>query len=321
MYFCEACVAQYALCAHLMLERKVLAILFIYVNICFAETMNEEQIKRLLKDNVNSMNDYTEEEIRSIAGIYYKKNKSVICKHFGFFTRTCELEDNCLSLLCERYRSQCYIKKNLVECRFKFGKGKILVPLEFVALMEMMLKKDCKDIGLFRKPSCIVDSRDSQRVLMRAVERGDSLESILKKLSRYDPIILSGNFKYVLSNFPCTIFPSKFLSSVLKITAVEDDDEKYILSKYVLLKMPRENRSILEAITKFFEIVHDITTSGGVNYVGNLDLKGYGTVIMPNLFLNNEKNISFRDLMDLADYAGYLIVNFRNLIDITEIQS
>ena len=283
--------------------------------------MNEPRVEQLLKINVNSMNDYTEEEIYSIAKIYYEKNKSVICKHLGFFTRMCELEENCLSLLCRGYRGQYYINKNPAECRFKFGRGRIFVPLEFVALMEVMLKKDCKAIGLFRKPSCIVDSRESQSVLVNAVEEGDSLDTILKKLDMYDPTILSGNFKYILSSSPCTIFPPKFLNSILKITAIENEEEKYVLSKYILLKMPKSNRSILEAITKFFEIVHDITTSGGVNYVGNLDLKGYGTVIMPNLFLCNEKTVSVRDLTDLADYAGYLIINFKNLVDVTEIEN
>ncbi|KAL0266029.1 UNVERIFIED_CONTAM: hypothetical protein PYX00_011746 [Menopon gallinae] len=285
------------------------------------ETMNEQQIEQLLKNNVNSMNDYTEEEIKSIARRYYKNNKGVICKHLGLYTRKCELEDGILSFFCERYRKQSHIERKLVECRFKFGKGSVLVPMEFVALMEVMLKKNCKDIGLFRKPSCVADSQESLNVLIRSVERGDSLETILRKLNRYNPTILSGNFKYALSNFPCTIFPPKFLNSVLKITTVEDEEEKYILSKYILLKMPRVNRSILEAITKFFEIVHDITTNGGVNYVGNLDLRGYGTVIMPDLFLSSEKNLSFRDLTDLAEYAGYLIVNFKKLIDVAEIQS
>lgn len=283
--------------------------------------MNEERIQKMLENKIRSMNDCTGAELKQITKAFYEKNKDVICKNLGFFTRRYKLEGKnlfCMNFGCRRNKSRKYED---VECRIKYGGEKLFIPLDFAVLLETLIQKDCKDVGLFRKPSNAIESQKCKDAFLEILEQDYTFDKMVDKLKRYDPLTISGSFQGLFSNFDSAIFPQNFLGAVLAAAFIEDPNEKFILTKYVLLKLPKRKRSVLEALAKFFEIMHEITTNSGVNYEGNLDLKGYGIIAMPSLFLKDNKGLGFSELSGLAEFTGYTFIQFRSLIDVSGIES
>ncbi|RVD92415.1 Rho GTPase-activating Rho GTPase activation protein [Tubulinosema ratisbonensis] len=278
--------------------------------------MNDKIIQDFLSTKIDSINDYSEEEVAQIKKEFFDKNKDVITSELTFREREYTLEGKKFSLCCSAPEIALADDTTLSETRFKYGKNTHRVPVEFVVLMESIIRKNEREQGVFRKPANSKKKKECEELFFSSVKGRFDMEQLIKELDQFDAIVLSSIFKQLFSRSYVSIFPTSFFKIIKKVMVMDDLENKFIITKYLIYSVPPINRALLESTLSFLILIHDIDSDRGLDYEGHLDIKGYGTIIMPNLFLGFEKNVTFRDLADLADYAGYLMIHIKELLDI-----
>lgn len=278
--------------------------------------MNEKIIQDFLNTRIDSINDYSEEEVSQIKKDYYKKKSEVITSELSYKEREYTLEGKRFSLCCSTPDVYLIEDTALSETRFKYGAKTHKVPVEFVILMESIIRKGEREQGVFRKPANSKKKKECEELFFSSLNSNFDKEQLIKELEKFDAIVLSSIFKQLFSRSYVSIFPSSFFDIIKKVMVMDDLEKKFIITKYIIYSVPPINRALLESTLAFLILIHDIDSDRGLDYEGHLDIKGYGTIIMPNLFLGFEKNVTFRDLADLADYAGYLMIHIKELLDV-----
>lgn len=274
-------------------------------------------MEEFLNNKISSINDFSPEEADSITQNYFEKKRDIICSVLSYSDREYTLKNKKSCFCCGSISNVAQEDAKLCSTRFKYGSGVRNVPIEFVVLMESIMRKDTKEQGLFRKPANTVLKKECEALFFSSIDSESlDVEDLIKRLDVFDGIVLSSIFKQLFSRSYVSIFPAKFINLIKKVMILEDGNPKFVLSKFLIYNIPPINRSILESVLSFIILIHDIYSDKGIDYEGHLDIKGYGTIIMPNLFLGTEKNVTFRDLADLADYAVYLMLNIKELLDV-----
>lgn len=264
---------------------------------------------------MTTINDLDDKEFLEYKKEFYDANFIVISNALSYIEIS-KLNQTFLGRL--MYPIVSFAKDDLkfwVSTNLKYGKRNIFVPIDFYTLTETILSLDIKVGGLFRVRNSLSTVKDCVNMLERYIFNRTPFDEVRDKLTEtFNIIDLTTAFKEVIRNYKQTVIPDTFLPIILKCNKIEDKNERLKLYHYLYLSLPKYNRHILEATIFFLYLIHDIATNEGEDYTTNMDMEGISTVMMPNILLKKENDVSLDEVSILVDFMKEFILNFSTIV-------
>ncbi len=229
-------------------------------------------------------------------GLMFKITKNVI---FELFSPSEKIE------LIERF---------LVDTDFSFGEEKIKIPASLNLISEIIFDMDFVQAGLFRVNTTKQKIQTAISLLYDIIENRvdfNTGKQIFQK--NFDMIDCCELYKELLRTFNTSIIPKAFLTALLKISEIENKEDKISCIKAIYYSLPATNRMILESNVFFcYQIVE--ATKNLETKAQQLDLNGLAIVMMPNLFLEEDRGVDIDKILILVDFTKFLYNNFKQIM-------
>lgn len=198
----------------------------------------------------------------------------------------------------------------------KYGCKNIEIPIEFDTVMNAILKKDLTVPGLFRISATYSLLNSVEVETLKMFKEMRSTEYVTEFLMKYDSILLTNLFTRLINHFDSTLFPREFLEIALKVYKIEDENDRKICFKVLMVAFPYAKRCMFESIGKFVNTVSEENTKFDEKHVKTMNLNGICKVIAPKLFLLKSEVI---DPFKIHDYVGILDYIYDSMPEIIEI--
>ncbi|KAF9761837.1 Rho-GTPase-activating protein LRG1 [Nosema granulosis] len=276
--------------------------------------MDENIIKKKSIKILRTINDLEEDEYLSYREEYYNTNKELIKKYLNLFD-TVQLKQNFWGRTFF-HMSDLADDKDVfwVSSSLKYGMKNVFVPIDFYTLTETVLTLDCRVRGIFRVRNSMITVKECVNMLEVELKNRTSFKDIRNKLAEnFNVIDLTTAFKEITRNYKTTVIPENCLKIIFKCFDTKDKAERLILYHYLYISLPKFNRHILEATIYFLYLIHDLATNGGKEYENNMNMEGISTVMMPNLILKENNNVSLDQVPLLVEFMVEFIANFPNI--------
>ncbi|KAG0433101.1 hypothetical protein DMUE_5445 [Dictyocoela muelleri] len=176
--------------------------------------------------------------------------------------------------------------------------------------MEVIIRKDLKTHGLFRKNTSYSLLKKSYDDLMKYISENKKPELIIEKMMEYDEITLCCLLKRLIDNYSTGPFPLVFFDNYIEISKVENHYERIICFKFLHLNVPRENRVFIEVMANFFEMLYQVSTNEGKDCKNHLDRYGLAVVIAPKFFKLVNINFPLENIGKLSDSITFVFNYF-----------
>lgn len=277
--------------------------------------MEENIIKKKSIKIVRTINDLEDDEYMSYKKEYYESNKILIAKYFNYIDLA-KLQQNFWG---RTFFPMADLAKDKdvfwVSSTLKYGMKNVFVPIDFYTLTETVLTLDCRVRGIFRVRNSMITVKECVNMLEVELKNRTSFKDIRNKLAEnFNVIDLTTAFKEITRNYKTTVIPDSCLKLIFKCFNTTEKSERLVLYHYFYVSLPKFNRHVLEATIYFLYLIHDIATNGGKEYENNMNMEGISTVMMPNLLLKKNNDVSLDQVPILVDFMVEFIANFPTII-------
>ncbi|ELQ74479.1 Rho GTPase-activating protein [Trachipleistophora hominis] len=266
--------------------------------------MNESYINQRLTEKQLTVNDIDDEDVRAYLENFVEENLNVLRSVFSVIELRTIPGANYIPNV---YKFKEFSRENgeLQPTRLKYSYSELYIPSELNEIMEFFLTLDLTQRGIFkRSPSIVI----VEAAIKDFEECMRTRSSIHEKLARYDAITIPSVFKNVFNYYEMPLFPKEFVDYFCRIKRLPRIDDQHTALKFLLLCMPRTNRSTLEAVIRFIEIVHELASQKDEEHQEHMDFSGFVSVMMPKLMLKSNIRVRLENLKDLIDM---LLIVFR----------
>lgn len=211
--------------------------------------MNEEQIKEKLKKKTRSVNDLNISEYRTYINSYIHNKINILRNFFS------NLEVNLLSrrsFFSSFYKLREFERNGVhfVATRLKYSLEDIFIPYDLNQIMEIYLKTDSSEEGIFKKSASI----DIIKKAIKEFEECISNKNGAEKMLKYDALAFGSVFRNFFSYY------KQHINYFMKLKSYEDESEKLVILQFLFINMPKKNRHTLEAVIVFIELVHHLAS-------------------------------------------------------------
>ncbi|KAG0439843.1 hypothetical protein DMUE_2154 [Dictyocoela muelleri] len=281
--------------------------------------MNDNEIFKKFKNiRFESINDLTEEEFQLYYDYFYRKHYSLLRKYITLLNLE-KIKKYGLLNVFYKEKSLQNDDSTLHPTKFHYSLSEQKISIEFYILMEVIIKKDLKTQGLFRKNTSYSLLKKSYDDLVKFISENKKPELIIAKMLEYDEITLCCLFKRLFDNYSTGPLPVVFFDSYIGLADVENHYERIICLKFLHLNVPRENRVFIEVMANFFEMLYRVSTSDGKDCKNHLDRYGLAVVMAPKFFKLADINFSLESIEKLSDLVTFVFKYIDSIFKISYI--
>lgn len=276
----------------------------------------EELFKKFKNRKFETINDLTDEEFDHYYNYFYNKHYRLLRKYFSLFTLQKIKKNGILNPL---YKEEPLFMDELeqIPTQFHYSFAEQKISIEFYILMEVIIRKDLKTHGLFRKTAPISLIKKSNAELMNSISEKMNIEAIIKNMMTYDEITLCCLFKHLFDNYPTGPLPVVFMDMYIKLPKVQSKYEKLICYKFLHLNLPRQNRIFIEVVANFFEMLYMISTDCGTDCKDHLDRYGLALVMTPKFFKLENINFPLENIASLSESITFVFTDIPDIFRVS----
>lgn len=254
-----------------------------------------------------SINEKTPDEAMLFVKDFYYRHTSYIKKHMSCKERAWARGDVIFGI----FNSKTPMDRpdvNKSPTRFKVGRGELLIPDDFNAVAEAILRNDlAASEGLFRRVPNFNVLKEAKDLVMEMTREGYPVSQIIESLGKYDVITLTSVFKGLFNFYKTKMFPDYYANVFASLGQGASLEEIKATVKFLVMALAPENRKIYEFLCTFVKFVTTITMMADPRCKLNMDSAGFSNVIVSKLF---DQTLSFEQIGFVGRTFDFALNNF-----------
>ncbi|EJW04274.1 hypothetical protein EDEG_01456 [Edhazardia aedis USNM 41457] len=261
------------------------------------------------------VNDLDSKEFEEYRRFCFEKNKEYLNEYCCFSERVTIHYNQGFSCF---FKPKNFTRENIQDypTELKFSSTRILIPIEFDAIMTALLQKNIGQRGIFRVSQSKKDLDEIFIKTQHMINENCSRNEFLSEYLKHNEFLLAQTFTRMFSLYENTLFPHNLRSAAIKFDSIRFEDIKSRCYKTLFVSLPRRNRFLIESICFFLIKIVDQRVLCENSTEKKNEMKQIVTCIAPRIFLVKSEQIPSLEIFKLINILQYIITNIESIIAI-----